>query len=165
MCDAGETGRPTENLRQTRERLGQDPGNSFGYPPVLPEDQRALPRDPAAETRRLVHERDGYYCRFCKIPVVRDKVRDAIRKHYPAAVPWNMPNITPHAAFQCLWVQYDHILPHSRGGRSDLDNVYLTCTACNYGRNSYLLEEQDLMHPSLHAPRQGDWDGLERFKR
>ena len=134
-------------------------------PPVLPKDQRAKPRDATAETKRLIHERDGHYCRFCKIPVVRHAVRTAIRRRYPKAVPWGHTNATQHAAFQCLWAQYDHVLPHARGGRSDLENVYLTCAACNYGRGQYLLEEQDLMHPGLHAPRQGDWDGLERFLR
>ena len=69
-----------------------------------------------------------------------------------------------HAAFQCMWAQYDHILPHARGGRSDLENVYLTCAACNYGRGNYLLEDFDLLHPSLHAPRQGSWNGLENFR-
>ena len=133
------------------------------FPPVLPRDQRIKPRDATAETKRMVHERDGHYCRFCKIPIVRTKVRQALRRQYPQAVPWEGTNVTRHAAFQCMWAQYDHVLPHARGGSSDLENVYLTCAACNYGRGQYLLEEQDLMHPSVHAPRQGDWDGLERF--
>jgi hypothetical protein len=34
-----------------------------------------------------------------------------------------------------------------------------------HGRMQYVLEEQDLMHPNLHAPRQGNWDGLKRFLR
>jgi hypothetical protein len=63
-----------------------------------------------------------------------------------------------------MWAQYDHILPHARGGRSDLGNVYLTCAARNFDRGNYLLEEFDLVRPSLHGPRQGDWDGLESFR-
>ena len=46
-----------------------------------------------------------------------------------------------------MWAQYNHILPHAHGGRSDLENVYLTCAACNYGRGNYLLEKFDLLHP------------------
>lgn len=141
-----------------RRRIMQDP-------PVLPPDQRARPRQATAEIKRLVHERDGYYCRFCKIPVVRDEVRKAIKGQYPKAVPWEGTTATQHAAFQCMWAQYDHMIPHARGGTSDLGNIYLTCAACNYGRMQYVLEEQDLMHPSLHPPRQGAWDGLERFRR
>lgn len=132
--------------------------------PVLSEDQRAKPRDATAETKRFVHERDGLYCRFCKIPVIRGAVRSAVHREYPTAVPWEGLNSTQHAAFQCMWAQYDHILPHARGGRSDLENVYLTCAACNYGRGSYSLEEFDLAHPSLHPRREGNWNGLENFR-
>jgi 5-methylcytosine-specific restriction endonuclease McrA len=139
------------------------PRRILGTPPTLPKDQRAKPRDATDETKRLIHQRDGYYCRFCKMPVIREKVRSAIRREYPVAVSWGNTNTTQHAAFQCTWAQYDHILPHARGGSSDLENVYLTCAACNYGRGNYLLEECDLIHPSLHGPRQGNWDGLENF--
>ena len=147
-----------------KKTIYNQPRRILDIPPVVPKEQRAQPRDASAETKRLIHHRDGYYCRFCKMPVVRDKVRSAIRKEYPTAVPWDGTNATQHAAFQCMWAQYDHILPHARGGRSDLGNVYLTCAACNYGRGNYLLEEFDLIHPSLHDPRQGDWDGLESFR-
>ncbi len=133
-------------------------------PPSMPKDQQAKPRAATEETKRLVHQRDGRYCRFCKIPVIRGEIRSAIHKEYPKAVLWEGTTATQHIAFQCMWAQYDHILPHARGGRSDLENVYLTCAACNYGRGNYLLEEFDLLHPSLHAPRQGSWDGLESFR-
>lgn len=133
-------------------------------PPVLA-DERASPRFPAPETKHLVHQRDGFYCRFCKIPVIRAQVRRTMCQKYPGAVPWGRANATQHAAFQCMWAQYDHVVPHARGGSSDLENICLACAACNYGRGYYLLEEQDLMHPLQHAPRQGDWDGLERVLR
>ncbi len=132
-------------------------------PPTLPKDQRPKPRDATRETKRLIHRRDGFYCRFCKVPVVRGEIRSALRKAYPNAIPWDGTNATQHAAFQLMWAQYDHILPHARGGHSSFENVYLTCAACNYGRGNRLLEELDLLHPSLHPPREGAWDGLERF--
>ena len=147
-----------------KETTYNRPRRMLNSPPVFPKDQRAKPREAMDETKRLIHQRDGYYCRFCKISVIRGKVRATIRKEFPKAVPWEGTNATQHAAFQCIWAQYDHILPHARGGRSDIDNVYLTCAACNYGRGNYLLEDFDLLHPSLHAPRQGSWDGLENFR-
>ena len=131
--------------------------------PALPPDQRAKPRQPTTETKRLVHARDGHHCRFCGIPVIRSEVRAAVREHYPEAVPWGDTNATQHAAFQCLWAQYDHIVPHAHGGSSDISNIYLTCAACNFGRGNLLLEEFDLLHPDTNPPQQGGWDGLERF--
>lgn len=147
-----------------KETAYNRPRRILNNPPAVPIEQRAKPRAATSETKRLIHQRDGRYCRFCKMPVIRSEVRTAICREYPAAVPWGGTNATQHAAFQCMWVQYDHILPHARGGRSDLDNVYLTCAACNYGRGNYLLEEFDLMHPGSHPVRQGDWDGLEGFR-
>lgn len=146
-----------ETIHNRRRRILNDP-------PTVPKDQRIPPRDATDATKRLVHERDGHYCRFCKMPVIRGKVRSLVHKEYPKAVPWGATNATQHAAFQCMWAQYDHILPYARGGLSDLANVYLTCAACNYGRGNYLLEEVDLVHPSLHPPRQGSWNGLENFR-
>lgn len=147
-----------------KKTIYNQPRRILNMQPVIPKEQRPNPRDATEQTKRSIHQRDGFYCRFCKIPVIRARIRTAIQKEYPNAVPWGATNDTQHAAFQCMWAQYDHILPHAHGGRSDLENVYLTCAACNYGRGNYFLEEFDLLHPSLHAPRQGDWDGLERFR-
>jgi len=139
------------------------PRRVLPYPPALPVGERLKPRDASLATKRLIHLRDGYYCRFCSMPVIRSAARNAIRSHYPDAVPWGNTNTSQHAAFQCMWAQYDHILPHARGGSSTLENVYLTCAACNYGRENFLLEELDLIHPDRNSSRVGDWDGLERF--
>ena len=132
--------------------------------PDIPKNLRALPRDATATTKRLIHERDGHYCRFCKIPVVRGSIRAEIHKSYPAVVPWGSTNASQHAAFQCMWAQYDHVLPHARGGSSELQNVVLTCAACNYGRGNYTLEEVGLAHPDTHAKRLGPWTGLVQFR-
>ena len=48
-------------------------------------------------------------------------------RHYRDALPWGRTNTGQHAAFQCLWLQFDHVLPHSRGGPTDLDNLIITC--------------------------------------
>lgn len=128
----------------------------------LPKALRSRPRDATLKTKRLIHERDGYYCRFCKIPVIRSAVRRYFQTHYSEAVCWGSTNNTQHAAFQCMWAQYDHVIPHAMGGSSGFENVYLTCAACNYGRGNYLLEEFDLIHPEEQPLRRGAWDGLER---
>ena len=105
-------------------------------PAYLPQQQRAAPRMPSTATRNAIHGRDGHYCRFCKIPVVRAEVRRSMAAEYPDAVPWGRTNDLAHAGFQCLWAQYDHIVPHARGGFSTLESMVLTCAACNYGRGS-----------------------------
>ncbi|WP_353223385.1 HNH endonuclease [Salinisphaera sp. C84B14] len=119
---------------------------------------------PTAEERRVLRERDGYHCRFCGIPVIRKEIREKVKRLYPAAVTWGRANLSQHAAFQALWLQYDHVLPHSRGGDNSLDNLVITCAPCNYAKWSYHVSEIGLLDPRGRPPRHSWWDGLERFK-
>ena len=45
-------------------------------------------RMPDLVLQRELHQRDGYYCRFCGIPVVRKQVREYLRKHSPEVQVW-----------------------------------------------------------------------------
>ena len=129
----------------------------------LEKGQRVAKRMPSKADRMLIIERYGRNCVFCGIPLISDRVRNAFRLAYPDAVPWGHTNRTQHAAFQCMWMQFDHILPYSRGGDNTADNVVVTCAPCNYGRAERTLEEVGLLDPRQHTPRIADWDGLERM--
>ncbi|MEO6785121.1 MAG: HNH endonuclease [Chthoniobacteraceae bacterium] len=134
-----------------------------GAPPSIPKEQRLKVRMPTTTEKRALLQRDGYHCRFCGIPVIRTEIRKRIREKYPEALPWGNTNPGQHAAFQAMWVNYDHVLPHARGGTSDLGNVVITCAPCNYARWNYVLEEVDLIDPRTREPVRSSWDGLERF--
>ena len=123
----------------------------------------AKARMPTAVQKTMLHERDGFHCRFCGMPVIRAEIRTILSKYYPSAFPWGRANETQHAAFQCMWVQYDHVIPHSSGGENTLENLIVTCAACNYGKNNYTLEELGLIDPRGFSPIQSQWDGLERL--
>jgi len=131
-------------------------------PDLSPAD-RVQVRMPTTAEKQSLHLRDGYHCRFCGIPVIRSEVRARIRKVFPLALQWGKQNIAQHAGFQAMWAQYDHILPHAKGGNNGLDNVVVTCAPCNFGRMSYTLEEVGLADPRQRAPVVSSWDGLERF--
>jgi hypothetical protein len=120
-------------------------------------------RMPGADVQAALHARDGYYCRFCGIPVVRKQVRERLRRLYPEVPIWGRKNAEQHAALQCMWAQYDHLLPHSRGGSNELSNLVVTCAPCNFGRMQYTLEEAHLMNPLDRPPRTGNWRGLENL--
>ena len=132
-------------------------------PLALSNELRGTERMPTAKEKKALHLRDGYHCRFCGIPVIRSEIRLRIRKAYPHALPWGRYNKDQHAAFQAMWAQYDHVLPHARGGTNDPSNVVLTCAPCNFGRMNYTLEEVALVDPRTREPVQTSWDGLERF--
>ena len=134
-----------------------------GAPPSLPDDQRIKVRMPTPAEERILHQRDGYHCRFCGIPVIRAAIRKAIRRVYPDALPWGRPNLSQHAGFQAMWATYDHVLPHAKGGNNDAENIVVTCQPCNCARWHYTLEEVGLRDPRLREPVRSTWDGLERF--
>lgn len=131
---------------------------------VEPESLRQKERMPTAEQKSLLHERDGYHCRFCGLPVVRPEIRKKISAAYPEQVQWGRTNKSQHAAFQAMWAQYDHVLPYSHGGKNNLENLVVTCAACNFGKMSYTLEELSLSDPRERPPIRSLWDGLERYQ-
>ncbi len=138
-------------------------------PPHLSIEDRPRPRMPDMTTRLAAIDRDGYHCRFCGIPVIAPAVRQLFKATYPAVVPWGTTNASQHAAFQCMWLQFDHILPNSRGGASDLHNIVVACAACNFGRMEATLLEAGLFDPlTLDRPvvweGHAEWDGLEQFR-
>lgn len=138
-------------------------------PPRLSIAFRPFPRMPTAETRRAVLARDGYHCRFCGIPVIDPSIRRLVSMAYPSAVTWGATNDAQHAAFQCMWLQFDHVLPNSRGGDSSPQNVVVACAPCNFGRMEATLEEARVQNPfATESPAVWDghldWQGLEPFR-
>jgi 5-methylcytosine-specific restriction endonuclease McrA len=138
-------------------------GPSNVYPAVAKGLRSGL-RMPTGAEKRALRERDGFHCRFCGIPVIRSEVRSTIRRAYPSAVRWGRTNTTQHAAFQTMWLQYDHLVPHARGGTNDIANMVIACAACNFGRMNYTLDEVGVSDPFARKPVVSGWDGLERFR-
>lgn len=135
----------------------------LGNPETLPLEKRDSIRMPNKQNEIQLLKRDGHFCRFCGIPVIRKEVRNKLHQVYPNAIPWGRSNCEQHAGFQALWVQYDHIVPHARGGQTTLENLIITCAPCNYGRMNYLLEEVGLTLRDIDNSKPRYWDGLERL--
>lgn len=128
-------------------------------PPVVPKDLRHKPRHASAEMRRALIERDGHHCRFCGIPLVRAEVRKEFTRHYPEAARWTSAREKDqHRGLQVMWLQYDHVVVHSRGGETTMENLVVTCAACNFGRDRFTLEEMWLSDPRTSI-RLASWDG------
>jgi len=113
-------------------------------------------------------ERDGYHCRLCGIPLVRAEVRKVLTQLYPEAARWTGSRESQqHRGLQVMWLQYDHVTVHSRGGETTMDNLVVTCPACNFGRDRWMMAEVGLRDPRLHRRSPSwhswrEWDGLER---
>ncbi|HYR23031.1 MAG TPA: HNH endonuclease signature motif containing protein [Chthoniobacterales bacterium] len=157
------------NMPEIREWVESIWGKNTGFLPKRDAKSRQKAvrikeRMPIPAQKAELLRRDGYHCRFCGIPVIRTEIRKRIRAVYPDALPWGSRNIEQHAAFQAMWVQYDHLLPHASSGTNDLDNIVITCGPCNFGRMNYSLEEVGLIDPRTREPVCSNWDGLERFR-
>lgn len=131
-------------------------------PPHLPRAERVPVRMPSPVERERLEGRDGLHCRFCGIPLIRREVRERIRRCYPMI--WGRKNDDQHAAFQAMWLQYDHVLPHAQGGDNSFENLVITCAPCNYSRMDFTLDELGLRDPRDSEPVRSSWTGLERFR-
>ncbi|MBR7801158.1 HNH endonuclease [Undibacterium fentianense] len=129
--------------------------------PILSKEDRLEVRMPSGQQKASLLRRDGFYCRFCEIPVIRKEVRHYLHTIYPNTLPWGRKNISQHAAFQVMWAQYDHIIPHARGGTNSLENMVITCAACNFGRMDFTLEEVGIEDPRSRLIKRGLWNGME----
>lgn len=140
-----------------------------GLPPVLPKEQRCQPRDATPAMKKALLQLDGFHCRLCGIPLVRPEVRKFLKKLYPDAVRWTGTRARDqHRGLQVMWAQYDHVVVHSRGGPTTLENLVVTCPACNFGRDRYMMSEVGLRDPRAHSRSSTwvnwrTWDGLERI--
>ncbi|WP_111406168.1 HNH endonuclease [Meridianimarinicoccus sp. RP-17] len=132
----------------------------------IPKSDRDPDRNITQCIKDLVLERDGYRCRYCGLPVVHADIRKIARQLYPNEVPWN-PRIAAeqHSAFQAVWLQFDHVEPHSHGGKSSIENVVITCALCNFGKDRFTLRQLDIEDPRLRPPVLTNFDGLERLRQ
>ncbi len=130
----------------------------------IPKAERVPLRMPTSQEKAALIARDGRHCRFCGVPLVRAEVRKAMHRAYPEAARWGDRNVDQHTGLQALWLQFDHVLPHARGGTHDPDNLLVTCAPCNFGRSDLTLDEAGLADPRQRPPIVSTWDGLERFR-
>lgn len=81
---------------------------------------------------RLVAERAGHRCEYCR---------------------------APEAIFN-LQFEVEHIIPPGKGGRSMLDNLALSCRACNLFKSDHVESHDPVtgMVALLFDPRHGAWE-------
>lgn len=133
---------------------------------VIPKSERDPDRTIATWIKQAVLARDGYRCRYCGLPVVHADIRKIAHQLYPKEIPWNP--IVPaekHSAFQATWLQFDHVEPHSHGGKSSVENVVISCALCNFGKDRFTLRQLHIEDPRLRPPVTSNFDGLERLRQ
>lgn len=109
--------------------------------------------------RHLSDSMDEYSSKdFLHTPNFKLKIPEVIlltdfHKVPPRAVKFNRRNIYLRDEFQCQYcgvkppkeeLTIDHIIPRSRGGKSEWDNVVLACQKCNSKKGSKSLESANM---------------------
>ena len=98
-------------------------------------------------SERIVRGAEGL---VMKVPAVIKLIK-FIRAIYRARVHFNKRNVLVRDRFVCMYcgkksrdLTVDHIIPKSRGGKSDFDNCVACCKPCNNKKGDYRPEEVGL---------------------
>ena len=95
-----------------------------------------------------VYERDGFKCAYCGNDVVHTRILKRMETLVgPESFRTSGTNAERHGTVFILRATADHVVPISRGGRTELSNLVTSCWSCNYGKSSYTLEEIGLKDP------------------
>jgi len=124
---------------------------------------RAKLRMPSAKIELKIAVRDGWRCRFCETKVISKKARNILHDLFPEQARWGRKNNEKHCGLSALTSSLDHLLPHSRGGTNDPDNLVTACGPCQSGRNQWTLEEVGFNDPRQRKPIVDKWDGLTKL--
>lgn len=127
---------------------------------TVPKSERDPLRMPTSMMKAELISRDGWHCRLCEVKLLDRDTVDRVISVYPDQTRWHLPEKEKHSLLRSLQVQYDHIIPHSRGGRTDPSNLILTCAPCNYGRSWWSFEDCRLIDPRSRLPKRSDWNGM-----
>lgn len=157
-----------EIMRHTIKVVGAlsiDVHRNLTLPKVLSKELRAPGRMPPPKVQDTIFERDKWCCRFCGTKVICKKARSVLLKSFPIQAHWGGKEYAQHAALYALEASIDHVIPHSRGGTNDAENLVTSCYCCQHGRGQWTLDEVELLDPRLTEPPQNGWDGLTRLRK
>ena len=134
-------------------------------PAAVQRNARVQVRGPSSDVARKLIAKFGWNCAYCGIPLIDRGARAVLRNAYPNEVRWGATNDQKHTAFMCMDNEFDHVLPHSRGGTNDFENLVTSCAPCNCGKEAWTLDQVGLLDPRDHHVKDDEWDGLTRLVR
>ncbi len=112
---------------------------------------------------RQIGNRDGWRCRYCRLPVTDRKYFQELNRRLPAEFP---PSPVPIPGTlipldRIFRAKPDHVVPVSCGGATVEANLVIACGACNdQAKGDALLEQILLRSPFDRDPMVDGWDGL-----
>jgi len=95
-------------------------------------------RELSAKKRFEVFKRDNFTCRYCGRSVSSEDL-PVLKKSDDPALDELMVQMKL-AKYEVI-LEVDHVIPRSRGGGDDMDNLMTACKDCNRGKGARLLAE------------------------
>ena len=112
-------------------------------------------RDPKRLTNGIKEEvasRDEFKCQYCHGDLVPDSDLISISSLVGSDIfRITGNNQERHGYMYILRATADHVVPLSKGGKTELSNLVACCWACNYGKAEKTLNEIGLMDPRINA--------------
>ena len=98
-------------------------------------------------SQRLIRTAEGL---AVKVPAVMRLIK-LIRTLYINRVPFSKKNVLIRDGFKCAYcgsekrkLTIDHIVPKSRGGKTDFENCVASCKSCNNKKGSQIPSEANM---------------------
>lgn len=132
--------------------------------PEKPEFDGPIAKPVLESFAKKVYLRDNYICRYCDTPVFTrfkgSRIHQLIET-FPALTPGlhlvdgslkgsgengTIKNVD-YAKFLWSMAAPDHVVPLSRGGLTDMDNLVTSCSGCNYSKGDLTLEQMGVQWP------------------
>ena len=122
------------------------------------------PRNPSAAVTREVFQRDSYRCRYCELRIITKEVFIEYSRIVGSQV-FSIEREETKRNGLTLGLRgvADHVVPHSLGGRTEVENLVTSCYSCNFGKDEYKLDQLKIENPFSSHPKDDGWRGLTEF--
>jgi 5-methylcytosine-specific restriction endonuclease McrA len=103
---------------------------------------------PSTNILNDILQRDNFTCQYCSSPVVKTQVFRKISRIIGEECFFTGRNdLKRHGIFLAFSATWDHVVPFTQGGTSDISNIVTACWPCNFGKSNFTLEELGLEDP------------------
>lgn len=139
-----------------------------GHAQVVDDDYRTYSFEEWAELSKLMHDHPNGYVNTVSLRLaIPDVIRLTRYERLPSSeVKFTRRNIYQHYKNQCCYcggkfstreLNLDHVMPRSRGGSTNWDNIVLSCIPCNTRKADRTPAEAGMK--LLVQPKRPKWSG------
>jgi 5-methylcytosine-specific restriction endonuclease McrA len=133
-------------------------------PIAYPRREIGARSEPSETVIVSIYKRDRFHCRYCGCKVIPTQIMRLVSEVFPDEFPYhpNWKGGETHPAIASRSPSLDHVVPWTKGGTNDPENLVCACWICNQIKGD-LTHEQ--MGWELRPIPETDWDGLTRHYR